>query len=178
MPIEAPIESGWNPDGFAGPAKGRYHVQVVNADEDGGTKSEMIIDFEVLAGTTPGQEGLRHREYFQKTVKAMSRIHTLAIALGMVTSDQIKDAQAKGASLTYDFESQVGKQLCISLSEEEYNGKTRCKVNFEMYHVANPKVADWPKNAGMLKSGGYDVPAPAAKPAGPGAAPINLAGIV
>lgn len=188
MAFEAPLDPGYNPDGFNGPAKGRYHVMLVKCDEDGGEKGEMICDFEVLAGTTQNQDGLKHREYFQKTIKAMGRIHSLAIALGMITADELKAMQARGQSPNYDFESKAdksnGAQLCIGLEEEEYNGKVRVKANFNLFHLTNPKVADWPKNAGMLAKAGISIPAKSASGSGQSSAPaasgagINLAGIV
>lgn len=185
MAFEAPVETGWNPDGFNGPAAGRYHAVVVKVDEDGGERGEMIVDFEVLAGSTPNQEGLKHREYFQKTIKAMSRIHTLAIALGMITPDELKRCQAEGRAPSYDFEAQKGKHLCIGITDEEYNGKMKQKVNYEMFRIDSQKVANWPKNVGMLKQAGITLPEP--KPAAPAtatgssakAAPaIDLAGVV
>ena len=187
MAFEAPIDNGWNPDGFNGPAAGRYHVVVAKVDEDGGEWGEMVVDFEVLAGTTPNQEGLKHREYFQKTIKAMSRIHTLAIALGMITPDELKRCQAEGRSPSYDFEAQKGKHLCIGITDDEYNGKVRQKVNFDLFRIDSAKVANWPKNVGMLKHAGITLPDPksAATPAPTAsgsakAAPagIDLAGVV
>ena len=188
MAFEAPIDNGWNPDGFNSPAAGRYHVVVAKIDEDGGEKGEMVVDFEVVAGTTPNQEGLKHREYFQKTIKAMSRIHTLAMALGMITPDELKRCQAEGRSPSYDFEAQKGKHLCIGLVDDEYNGKVRQKANYELFHIASQKVANWPKNLGLLAKAGINLPAPSAAPvstpangsAKPSGAPANidLAGVV
>ena len=187
MAFEAPVESGWDPDKFNGPEGGRYHVRIAHIDEDGGEKGEMIADFEVLAGTTPNQEGLRHREWFYKTMKAMGKIHTFAIALGMTTADELKRMQAEGRSPTYDFEAKKGAHLCIELTPETYDGKTRQKTNFSLFHIASPKVANWPKNLGALKADGIVLPVappPAAASSTPATAPkaapagIDLAGVV
>lgn len=167
MAFEAPLEQGWNPDKFNGPAAGRYHVVVARVDEDGGERGEMIVDFEVVAGTTPDQEGLKHREYFQKSIKAMGRIHTLAIALGMITSADLKRCQSEGRSPVYDFAGQVGKHLCIGLVDEVYNGTVRQKANYDMHAITSPKVVNWPKNLGMLRAAGINLPQPADAPAAP-----------
>ena len=162
MPFEAPIDEKYDPEkDFNGPAAGRYHVSVVEVDEDGGERGEMIVQYEVLAGSTEGQEGCIHRDYFSKTMKAMGRIHQLAMACKMVTPEQLKELKAKGQSPTYDFRRDaVGKQICVELTDEEYQGKTRVKCGFAIYAVDDKKVAAWPKNAGMLQSGGYHVEAP------------------
>ncbi len=167
MAFEAPTDE-FNDDGFNEPAPGDFHMQLVAVDEDGGNKGEMICDFEVLAGSTPNQESKVHREYFQKTMKAFQRIHQLAVALGMITVDQIKELKAAGKSPTYDFPAAVGKQLCMGVIDDVYEGKHRNKCNFQMYRVDDEKVTSWPKNAAMLAKGGYVVKAPAT----PGGAPI------
>jgi len=157
MAFEAPTDN-FNPDGFRFPAPGDYHVQLTHVDEDGGKQGEMICDFEVLAGTTPNQEGKSHREYFQKTMKAFQRIHTLAVALGMVTVDELKKLKAANKSPVYDFPAAVGKQLCMGLVDDVYEGKHRTKCNFQMFAVADEKVATWPKNSAMLAKAGIVLP--------------------
>lgn len=157
MPLEAPIDN-FNADGFESAAPGDCHALLSAVDEDGGNHGEMICDFEILASTTPDQEGKSHREYFQKTIKAFQRIHTLAVALGMVTVERLKEHKAAGTNPTYDFPAAVGRQLCIGLSDEEYNGKHRTKVNFNLYAVTDPRVASWPKNAAMLSEAGIVLP--------------------
>ena len=171
MAIETFVDSKYDPDQFDSPAPGRYHVAVVKVDEDGGTDGSMIVDFEVLAGTVPGQEGKSQREYFQKTKAAMGRIHGLAVALGMVTKEQLMQAKATGANLLYEFENQVGKQLHLDLQESTYNGKTRVKADFRIYKIDDPKCANWPRNAGMLAKAGIKLAAPTAPPATGGATP-------
>ena len=172
MAIETFVDSKYDPDQYDSPAPGRYHVAVVKVDESGGKKGEMIVDFEVLAGTTPNQEGRGHREYFQKTQSAMGRIHGLALALGMVTKDQLNQAKATGANLVYDFEAQVGKQLHLDLQESTYEGKVRVKVDFRMYKIDDPRCASWPRNVGMLAQAGIKLSAPAAPSAG-GTTPVT-----
>jgi hypothetical protein len=159
MPFEAPTDQ-WNPDAMAdGPLPGQYHVQIVYVDEDGGNRGEMVIDYEVLAGTTAEQEGKRHRDYFSKTPKAMGRIHQLAVACGMVDMDVLRQMKESGKSPLYDFASEaMNKQCCVELTSEEYQGKTRTKCGFGIYRLDDPKVVKWPKHAAMLAKSGVAVP--------------------
>lgn len=164
MAINTEFDEGWNPDRADPPAPGRYHVAIVALDENGGKRNEMVVDFEVLSGTVEGQSGRVQREYFQKTIKAMGRIHQLALACGMVTVEQLKAWKEAGTPPTYDFEgTAIGRQLMIELTEEEYEGKKRVRCGFSMFRVDDPKCASWPKNAKFLADAGIKVPD--AKPA-------------
>jgi hypothetical protein len=140
-----------------GPEEGCYHFAVVAVDEDGGRSGEMILDLEVLAGTTPGQEGRVHREYLTRTIKAMKRFHSLAIALGFVTVDQLKAMKESGERPAYDFTKAVGRQICAEIVSDTYQGKTKLKCGFNFYHPTHPRVEKWPKNAAMLKRAGIAV---------------------
>ena len=182
MAFEAPIDSNYDPEkDFNGPDPGNYHVSVVDVDEDGGRNGEMIVKYEVCAGSVAGQEGLIHRDYFSKSMKAMGRIHQLAMAVGMVTADQLNELKKKGQSPTYDFVTDaVGKQLCITLFQEEYpegSKQYKTKCGFGIYAVDDPKVAAWTKNIGMLKAAGVVVPDAAATPT-PAASDDLLSGVV
>lgn len=162
MPFECPTDH--IPEQFDSAAPGNFHMQLTSVDEDGGNDGSMICDFEVLAGSVDGQEGKTHREYFTKTLKSLSRVHALAVALGMVTSDQLKAMKSAGQSPVYDFPAQVGKQLCMGLATETNpnNQKQSIKCGFRMFHPADPIVATWPKNAAMLARAGIVLPTPPA----------------
>lgn len=191
MALEVGFDENYDPANFDKPAAGKYHVQIVRVEEEGGSRGEMIVDYEILAGTTADQEGKVHRDYYTKTVKAMSRIHQLAMACGMVTADELREMKKSGKSPVYDFEgAAINKQIFVELFDDEYEGKTRVKCGFGIYHPADPKVAKWPKNAKMLERAGYTVepqkkpapqpaPAPAATPA-PATSPdeLDLDGVV
>lgn len=163
MAFEAPIQENYDPEKtMLGPAAGKYHVCITKVDEDGGQNGQMLVDYEVLAGDTPGQEALIHRDYFAKSIKAMGRIHQLAMACKMISIQQINDLKSKGQSPTYDFANDaLGKHLHVELTDEEYNGKIRVKCGFMIFAVDDPKVASWPKNHHMLQKAGISVEAPA-----------------
>lgn len=181
MAFEVPVND-FDPEKYDTPAAGRYHLCVDDVEEDGGEKGEMIVHFEVVAGTVPNQEGKKIREYFAKSAKAFGKIHQLALALGMVSAEDLKRMKAEGRSPTYDFPGQIGQQLHGDLQEEEYNGKKYVKIGYRLYRIDDPRCASWPKNAGMLKQAGIvvpPVPPPASNGQTPAATPeVNLAGIV
>lgn len=158
MAIETFVPADFDPDfgNFALP--GKYHARILSVDEDGGEKGEMIIVFEVLAGSPGGQEGTTNKAYFAKSAKAMGRIHQLAICLGMVTKARIKEAAAAGEGISYDFAAQVGKQLFIHLEADEYNGKERAKLGFGFYPLSSPQCVAWVASEQAAKAGGYTLP--------------------
>jgi hypothetical protein len=140
--------------GFDNPKPGRYHVQVQQCDESGGKKGEMTVRFEVLAGTVPDQEGKTHLEYFSKTPAAAKRALMFAVACGLTTIDELKQCKGAGKNPVIHFSDAVGRQLCIGLEEDEYEGKKRNKVDFRIWATDAPEAKDIPKNAGMLAANG------------------------
>jgi hypothetical protein len=132
---------------------GSYHVEVHKVDEEGGTKGEMVVYYEVLAGTVPNQEGEIHRDYYSKTAKAQGRMITFAIACGLITLEEWQAAKKTKEPMTIEFENAVGLQLCVDLFEDEYQGKTKTKCGFGLYRLDDKKVADKgiPLNMEMVK---------------------------
>ena len=156
MGIEFDVED-FDPDkidGFDVVADGRYHVQVDSVQESGGKNDEMVVEFGVLAGTTAGQEGKSHREYFSKSSKAAKRMLLLACATGLTTVEELKAAKEKKKNPVIDFNLAVGRQLCIEIQAEEYQGKMRPKIGFGIYGVDSPKAAGIPiAQAAAAKAG-------------------------
>lgn len=153
MPIEFDTND-FDPDKVGGSfdavADGLYHVQVDALQEEGGRGGEMIVDFGVLAGTTANQEGKSHREYFSRSAKAAGRALQLACAVGLTTIEELKKLKEAGKNPVIDFTLAVGRQLCIGIESEEYQGKTRGKVDFRIWSVDSPKAANIPKAKSAL----------------------------
>jgi len=137
-------------DGFDRPAEGAYHFEVNAIEEDDPKSGCMYVDCEVLAGTTKNQEGKVHREYFSKTPKAFSRIAQFAVAVGLTTQDELKAAKESGQSPNIDMYLAVGRQFCGQLVGEEYEGKTRNKLNFNIWSTQSDKAKGIPLNKGKL----------------------------
>jgi hypothetical protein len=168
MAISTGFEDGWSPDKYNNPAPGRYHLVVTKALEDGeGRITDMIIDSEVLAGTTPGQEGTQFRDFFSKKMAAMGRIHQMATCCDLISKEELRKRLEDKNPPEYDFANKsVGRHFMAELLEEEYNGKSNLKSGFRLFHVSDPKVASWPKNTAMLEAAGYKLGKSAdAKPA-------------
>lgn len=163
------------------PLPGRYHVAVKRADDSMEKSDKVVVEFEVLAGTTPGQERRTHTEWYAVTDKALPRLTRLALACGL-----LRPGERKGV----DFAEAEGRQLVIEIEENDYtdkdgNEKKGVRVTWMgMWSLSNPDVADVPKNAAAAKlvggngngnRNGQQATAPAAAPA---AAGDDWAGIV
>ena len=140
------------------PIAGNYHVSIASVDEEGGNNGEMIVDFEVLAGSTKGMEGRNHRAYYSQTTAFAQYFHRLAVIAGLITAEDLaKKIDAKEA-IEYDFTKTVGRQAMITIHEDEYNGKKNLKMSpFHIWSVEDPTCQTWPKNEKLLKKAGYKV---------------------
>ncbi len=102
------------------PVAGRYHVVVKSVDNSHTTNPTSIpTEFEVLAGTAPGQEGKTTIEFFYydlKNVKdfARDRIIRFAQTCGLIGDNEDKDVDLLDA---------IGKQLVIQLVDDTYEDK-------------------------------------------------------
>jgi len=158
-----------NFDGFDKCGPGTFHFQVTAVQEEGGNKGELIVDLEALAGTDATQAGKPHREYFTKPNSAQkkeARINTakrmmlLALATKLITEEEIAALKKQGKGPSIDFTLAVGRQFVGKLMEEEYQGKKRCKMGFDLWPIGHPKAAGVPLNEGMLSKQGDASPNP------------------
>lgn len=144
------------------PSPGQYHVLIVKWDDSFEKTDAIICEMKVLAGTTPGQEGKTHTEFFstgskdddpQKREKGtafcMKRIATAAMAAGAIKPGERK-AIEPGDMLARD--------LVIKLEEDTYKGKTRVRIPFcDMWPTWHDAVADVPKGD-TPEGGDADIP--------------------
>ena len=148
--------------GFDRVAPGSYHMKIVGLNEDGGKKGEMTVDFEVLRGTTSNQEGKVHREFFAKTSEktARKKMLSFAIACGLTTKLELDKHKANGTAPVLDFAGQCeGKQVCVNLEANEYQGKTYIRMAWdEVFHPCDKRANHVPLHAVQLKAGGYVLP--------------------
>ena len=123
------------------PLAGTYHVQMDRVNDESEDGGKVVVDFEVLAGTTPEQAGKFHREYFSTNEAAMKRLDKLALVAGLIRPGQRGEV---------DFQQIVGRQLIIELVDHEYekDGEKRTAVQISflgMHSMANKKFADAPR---------------------------------
>lgn len=125
------------------PLPGQYHVRVTKVEEkvfgteEGESRNTIVVDFEVLAGTVPGQEGKVTTEYFALTEKAMPRLMMFALATGLIQPGEHKEVEPTDAT---------GRELIVKLDENKRDGKKYINVTYDgMWSLSNPAVADVPR---------------------------------
>lgn len=159
------VQSEDDIQGNARPLPGRYHAIVKHADDSFEKFDKVIVEFQVLAGTTPGQEDRCISEFFATTEKAMPRLQRLALCTGLLNpGEEEKDIS---------FSEAEGRQLVIEVEENRYekddgNGGKKTvegvRVGFlGMWSLNNKAVEDVPKNQEAIKllaeaSGGSNPP--------------------
>lgn len=153
MPWEIPSED-YDPQnidkGYQAPEPGRYHVQVVNVDDDAVSKSgspQMVVDYLILSGTTPGMAGREYRDFFSKSHTAVNRVLLFALATKVTSMAELEAHKAAKTNPVLDFSKAVGRNLCIELDTEEYpegSGKHRVRCAFGIYPVDSPKAKGIP----------------------------------
>lgn len=165
MALEVPLD-GMDTDkigGFDKVQPGGFHFVVVALDEEGGDKGEMVVDFEIIRGTTENQEGKVQREYFSKELnKELPRrkIFALAIACGLTTKAELDKLKSEGKSPVIDFNQAVGRQGCFNLESNTWNDKVSTRLAWdEIYHPCDKRAAHIPVNVAMLKKAGIVLPA-------------------
>ena len=136
--------------GFQRPLPGRYHVVVKHVDESFEKFDKIVVDFEVLAGTVPDQQGRELPEFFACTDKAIPRLQRLALCVGLLKPGQ--------PEADVEFADAIGRDLVIEVEENNYKTKEGKEVNsvrvgyLGMWSTANEAVKDVPK--GTLPEGG------------------------
>lgn len=139
-------------DGFDNPEPGSYHFEVLNVEEEDSKSGCMYADCEVLSGTTPDQEGKTHREYFSLKSTAMSRIVQFAVAIGLLSKEDIERHKADGTEPDLPFATEApGRQFCGKLEADTYEGKTRNKLNFNMWPLDSKSAKGIPLNEARLR---------------------------
>jgi hypothetical protein len=136
--------------GFQRPLPGRYHVVVKHVDETFEKFDKVVVDFEVLAGTVPDQQGRELTEFFACTEKAIPRLQRLALCVGLLRPGE--------PDRDVEFTEAVGRDLVIEVEENNYKDKSGKEVYgvrvgyLGMWSIGNEAVADVPK--GKLEDGG------------------------
>lgn len=157
-----------NIGGFDRVEPGSYHMLIIGVNEDGGRKGEMIVDFEVLRGTTPGQEGKVYRESFSWSIERAKnggpgmptrKRLALALATGLITKDGGNSCKAAGKPATIDYTAAMQRQVVINIEAGEYNGKPTARLAFdEIYAPGDKRCRHVPLVKAMLDAAGIVLP--------------------
>lgn len=148
------------------PLPGRYHAIVKMADDSMEKSDKIVVEFDVLSGTMPGQEGTSLTEWFPiagadeaKTKTCLARLSRLAMALGLLRPGEKADV---------DFGQARGRQCVIEVEENKYkdrdgNEKTGVRCSFcGFWSLGHAEVADVPKDAKLAAMASAQSQAPAA----------------
>ena len=134
------------------PLPGRYHVFIKDATQKEINGSDkIIIEFEVLAGTTPGQEGRDITEFFATTEKAIPRLQRLAIIVGLLKPGE--------PAKPIDFADGIDKQLVIEIEQNKYTNKDGKEIEgvrvgyLGFWSLGNPAVNDVPRDNESIRGG-------------------------
>lgn len=169
MPVTAPVDfEVGNFDAQKMTYPGRYHVETVSINENGGKKRDQIIlVVSILGGACKIGEGLFHPWDIGASVEIWishemhSTIHELAIAIGYVTKDQVNQYKAAGQAITYDFESFLrsanGAQFFVEYVNNEWKGEITPKAK-KFYHMNAKAISNWHKNYAALAKYGDKAP--------------------
>lgn len=156
------VQSEDDIQGDARPLPGQYHAVVKDVkymckgedkkhyevDETDETAEKVVVTFEVLAGTIPGQAGRAIDEFFALTERAISRLQRFALCVGL-----LQPGEGEKEVL---FSQSIGRQLVIEVEENnwEKDGRTINGVRIGylgMWSLGNKAVADIPKDPDALK---------------------------
>lgn len=140
--------------------EGRFHVMVKNAEqkhypakpaEGKEAQDKWIVDFEILAGTLPGQEGKVHKEHYSLSANAIDKAMRLAFMGGLLKPGEKKELHVGNL---------VGHQLIIELVKgkdwtnnkgEKQEGNLQIAFpgskSMGVWRLDDPDVAAVPRNA-------------------------------
>lgn len=138
------------------PEPGRYHVVVQDVD-DSYEKNDtcIIVDLQVLAGTVPGQEEKKTKEFLYLPATntpdwAVDRVSRFLWACGLLGEDEERDIQLQEA---------VACHLVVELGKDSYkdkHGKEKETVRLDwnaggLWPIGHPDVQDVPLNQDAAK---------------------------
>ncbi|KKN80822.1 hypothetical protein LCGC14_0326280 [marine sediment metagenome] len=183
MPIKldaSGFESEDDAHGTPRPKPGQYHVKVLRADDTFVKIEKVIVEFKVLNGTVPGQQGTQFTEFFgvaskdedickrpEKTKKMLERLRVFAIACRLLKIGEKKDV---------DFADAEGAELIVVAEEQIDKGKKYTKIPWDsMWTLDHPDVANVPRGTGEV-AGEEAVPFDGAEGAGDEGAGDGAAG--
>lgn len=129
--------------GFSEPKPGKYHVIVNDVDDSQSKFDAIIVDFQVLDGTVPGQDGKTKRVFFNvDNDRGMERLTRFAMAAGLVAPNEKREVH---------FSDAVNRQLIVEFStyvpkEGKNKGQPQLGLAFGgIWPLDHPDVSDVPR---------------------------------
>lgn len=141
---------------------GLYHMLVEEVDEDGGKNGAMRVLFQVLRGTTPGQETKIFPMDFKKEYGEwpQRKLMAFAIGTGLRTKEQIDKAKAERRSDPVEWSEAVGKTCCMEIeADAEGQYKDLPKLSWDhIWHPSDKRASRVPLHAETVKRLGIKLP--------------------
>lgn len=143
-------------------AAGKYHMLIEDVDEEGGKNGAMRIAFQVLRGTTPGQETKIFLLDFKKEYDKWSqrKLAAFAIAARLRTKEQIEAIKTEKKSDPIEWTEALGRSVCMEITADEsgqYAGLP--KLNFDsIWHPADKRAATIPLHPATIQREGIKLP--------------------
>ena len=126
------------------PKPGKCHLLVTDVEEH---DDYISVTHTILAHEVEGQAGKTSYNNFSKGGKGAKRLQLFLEATKVLTRQDIIDAKARGeTSIDPDFDKAEGVSYFGTLKASEYNGKERCKVEWDFQAVDSPEAADYPRD--------------------------------
>ena len=147
------IQSEDDLQGNMKPLPGRYHAVVKSVDDTFEKVDKVIIGFEVITGTTPGQAGREISVFIRTNETETPRLTRFALVTGL-----LRPGEPEREVL---FDEAVGKHLVIEVEENNYTNRDGKEVNtvqvswFGFWSLGNNQVSDVPKDMAAVK-GSFD----------------------
>lgn len=159
------IDTGdFDPDDVGGQEQvmgGAYHAMVEDVNEDGDDKGNMVVDLQILRGTTPGQEGKHYQLKLKRefTKWAMRKLTAFAIATRLTTLDAIKKAKdGTGPKVNPEFANARGKSICIKLVRDDEDKWTNLDWD-SIWTPEDKRASHIPLHKGTIDREGVKLPA-------------------
>ena len=142
-------------EGLEFPEPGAYHFILDHVIEEN-EKGKFEAHLSILSGTTKGQEGRSHREYFHLKPKAIPRLIQFAVALGLTTAEDIEAAQAQGDDVEIDWDQAVreGRQCCGVLAHgknQDGEKKEFVELGFKIFACDDKRAKSIPLDRNALQ---------------------------
>lgn len=142
-------------------APGDYHMLVESIDEEGGKKGEMVVVLQILRGTTPGMESKSYTLELSKSFEKwpLRKLTAFAIATRLTSKELLEKAKAAKEAPVIDWPAAVGRTICMSLEDNEYNGKHYTRLAWDnIWSPIDKRAAHVPLHADALKRDGLALP--------------------
>lgn len=145
--------------GFERAMPGKYHMQLAKFAVN--EKGSNEYTFTVLAGKPNNpqhgdQRGRQVKLYVSQEFKPMPRkyLGQLALVLGLVTIEDARKAKEERRGIEINWEDGVGRHCGAIISEEEYNGEMRARIQWpnHLFSLDSPEAQGMPIDRAAIEA--------------------------